>query len=321
VRLFLDFKAHSQKKGAFLLGDAANDASQAASRLFGYALGRRCGIFEYEQCNFSDRAVGSGKSWAARSVGAELSLESNYCRGHHSPEVLTPRHWRLLGGACLRALLDLDLLERPAMSPKLREDVIVGLPQAAAWFRATCCREKSNPSPQPPRPRGPSRALPHFAIVRGSSPDFIPSPWLERQPELVGKYVELVEQRDGVPGSDRPESLFRLHECDGGTWLARRDLVFKDCQRGRFMYRVLTRTLLSSNSRPSSGDLGLLMVGAVVTADERRVVDGRLRLSILPDLRAGRPKGGWASEHHSVAFDPRLGGTAQLLRLRDPAQG
>ncbi|CAE7026425.1 unnamed protein product [Symbiodinium natans] len=57
--------------------------------------------------------------------------------------------------------------------------------------------------------------------------------------------------------------------------------------------------------------------GTVLEVSERAVVDGVLRLRVVRDSQRGAA-GGWVSEFKRPVFDPRLGGAAQLLRLRGP---
>jgi len=71
---------------------------------------------------------------------------------------------------------------------------------------------------------------------------------------------------------------------------------------------------------PEAPEVGALPAGTVLEASERRVVDGVLRLRLKADTRRGR-EGGWVSEYRSVAFDPRLGGHVQLMRLFGPPLG
>ncbi|CAE7615101.1 agbl5 [Symbiodinium natans] len=80
LRLYLDLHAHSNRRGAFLLADAGRDAE---ARLFGWALGRCCNIFEYSQSDFSESKRGTGKSTIAKMTGNPLcfTVECHYIRG------------------------------------------------------------------------------------------------------------------------------------------------------------------------------------------------------------------------------------------------
>ncbi|OLP97152.1 Cytosolic carboxypeptidase 6 [Symbiodinium microadriaticum] len=115
LRLYLDLHAHSNRRGAFLLADAGRDAE---ARLFGWALGRCCNIFEYSQSDFSESKRGTGKSTIAKLTGNPLcyTVECHYIRGHHSAEPFGPQAWYRLGWSLCRALLALDFARRPRRS-------------------------------------------------------------------------------------------------------------------------------------------------------------------------------------------------------------
>ncbi|CAJ1441705.1 unnamed protein product, partial [Effrenium voratum] len=84
LRLYLDLHAHSNRRGGFLLADAGSDAkSLAEAKLFGWALGRRCEVFEFAQSDFSESKRGTGKSFMAKATGNPLcfTVECHYIRG------------------------------------------------------------------------------------------------------------------------------------------------------------------------------------------------------------------------------------------------
>ncbi|CAK9048783.1 Cytosolic carboxypeptidase-like protein 5 (ATP/GTP-binding protein-like 5), partial [Durusdinium trenchii] len=114
LRLYLDLHAHSNRRGGFLLGDT----TAAEARLYGWALGRHCGIFEYAQSDFSESKRGTGKSAMVKLTGNPLcfTVECHYIRGHHSPFPFGPNAWRRMGASCLLALLELDFLAKPRRS-------------------------------------------------------------------------------------------------------------------------------------------------------------------------------------------------------------
>lgn len=115
IRLYLDLHAHSNRRGGFLLGDSGTSSE---ARLYGWALGRQCGIFEYSQSDFSESKRGTGKSFMATATGNPLcfTVECHYIRGHHSPSPFGPMAWRQMGASCLLALLELDFLAKPRRS-------------------------------------------------------------------------------------------------------------------------------------------------------------------------------------------------------------
>jgi len=314
LRLFLDFHAHSVRRGAFLLGDAQSSDAEASAKLFAYALARRSETFEYSQSDFFDAVAGTGKTTAA-ATGQALcfTVETNYCRGHHSAMPFTPEIWCSLGQACLEALLDVDLAEStiPRHLAPLPPSLVLACERHCTDLQevSATLRTKDNVSVA-----GPSRALPYFATVLGPTDDFIPSQYVWRNPELIGKEVEVIDWQPEIPSRPR---LCRLHDCDGGVWLQESDLRFTAAQRGCFFYGSLRKVEISDEVQPSSASSRMLLQGTVIEAHERRVCGGKLRLKIA--CSADDP-GGWVSEYCSNAFDPRLGGRAQLMRLSGPQE-
>jgi len=119
LRIYLDLHAHSNRRGLFLLSDKAGNREE--QKLYSMALGRRCNYFEHAQCDFFNDAdsatenTGTGKNEIAQQTGAALcfTVESNYCRGHHSTQVFQPPLWKAWGKSLLEALLDMDAMENP----------------------------------------------------------------------------------------------------------------------------------------------------------------------------------------------------------------
>lgn len=332
VRLFLDLRADWERRGMFIRGDSERGGGGvAAAQLFGYALSRRFNLFEYEQCSFTDSRP-SERSWAGKLTGSPLcfSLESSYGRGHHSPHDYTPEDWKALGRSSLESLLDLDALETP--SPALERHahfILHDLNEAMAWFHAEAEEPLGGRAPKSPsRPRGPSRVQPLFAVVKST-------PVSQVEARLEGKCVEIIEVTlevsvvDNNPkgprkGRGKGGSLFshklddfcRLHECDGGVWLSRGNLDFVSSQKGHFVYKALMQVPVCEEARSGAPVLWLLKPGTIVHVDERRVVEGRLRLRVTaaPHTLANKELG-WVCEYQSPSFDTRLGGKAQLMRM------
>jgi len=322
IALYLDLHAHSNRRGAFILGDAeaCGNGALATSMLFGYALARRCATFEFSQSDFVHAAPGTGKSAMGKMMGVPLcfTVEANYVRGHHSSALFQPPLWRRIGCSCLEAFLDLELIKSPGLDACLsdiqvvaRHDLLSELQLAAAWLSSQapefleCLHDMSNPS----------RACPHFGSIRGPSEDHKPSRLVWTNPELVGQTVEIIE-RSGTQDDGRPCRLL-LHDCDGGFWIPENDLEYVDAQRGRFFYGVLSKAGVAHEPDPTATIGRYLYPGVVLEAAERRVVDGVLRIHFVADSKRGMTAG-WVSEYSSALFDPRLGGVAQLMRLRGP---
>ncbi|CAL1154483.1 unnamed protein product [Cladocopium goreaui] len=74
IRLYLDLHAHSNRRGGFLLGDSGTSSE---ARLYGWALGRQCGIFEYSQSDFSESKRGTGKSFMATASSQSFSFRAD----------------------------------------------------------------------------------------------------------------------------------------------------------------------------------------------------------------------------------------------------
>jgi len=311
LRLYLDLHAHSSTRGVFLFGDAREGEGQVQARLFGHALSRRCRLFEYSQSNFkesnSKEALnGTGKTWAIGCTGVPLcfTVESHYSRGHHRKATFLPKDWRLVGSACLEALWDLD--QPPDHVPELKE--------ALHWLEAEHGVSGSVSRRQAPRHVMPSRALPQFAMVWPAEDDHRPSSAVGSSPErLIGRCVEVVERLKPPRGSCAPAQCV-LHEDDGGLQLPESDLLFRESQVGRFLYKALYQVPVTREESPRSEEFRVLQRGAEVVAEERRVVeDGTKRR-----LRLKLASGGWVSEYYSVLYDARLGGVAQLMRIDRP---
>ncbi|CAK9033122.1 unnamed protein product [Durusdinium trenchii] len=132
LRLYLDLHAHSNRRGGFLLGDT----TAAEARLYGWALGRHCGIFEYAQSDFSESKRGTGKSAMVKLsfVGWAEELEDK----------------RLL------ALLELDFLAKP------RRSLCPSLPAFHARYREGLWALRQLEGRQSARAEG-DASLPHTA--------------------------------------------------------------------------------------------------------------------------------------------------------------
>jgi len=291
------------------------------------ALGRRCNYFEHAQCDFFNDAdsatenTGTGKNEIAQQTGAALcfTVESNYCRGHHSTQVFQPPLWKAWGKSLLEALLDMDAMENPEplsalvdSSVKSRE-IILDLMRAADFMHV-------GESPwQCPEvyPNRPSRAHPQFALVKGPTEKHTPSQILFRHPELIGQEVEIV---DSEPERiDSASWKFRLHENEGSLWLSAADLEFKTSQFGTFFYGVVSAAAVTAEPSPHSRQLCLLPLGSILQVSERRLVGNSLQLRVAVDNSSrGKAHGGWVSEYKAVAMDPKLGGKVQLMRLKGP---
>lgn len=158
---------------------------------------------------------------------------------------------------------------------------------------------------------GPSRFAPEFGKILGPSPTR-PAPLaLLKNPELIDQTVEIIES------FTEGGQWLRLHESSGGLVLP--EEAVRPCmdQQGSFFYGVLSKAPVSVQPSPTSAVLCFLNPGTVLEASERTVVDGVLRARIIRDSQRGAT-GGWVSEFKRPVFDPRLGGAAQLLRLRGP---
>mmetsp|Transcript_16173 Transcript_16173/g.36748 ORF Transcript_16173/g.36748 Transcript_16173/m.36748 type:complete len:664 (+) Transcript_16173:262-2253(+) len=312
LRIYLDLHAHSNRRGAFLLADAGRDAE---ARLFGWALGRHCNIFEYSQSDFSESKRGTGKSTMAKLTGNPLcyTVECHYIRGHHSSEPFGPTAWRRLGAALPRALLDLDFVRKPRRSlcaPGV--DAEQRLREAMAAARRLLTGERATTKGHGLLCRGPSRAAPEFGVVLGPSEERPISRALLTSPELIDKTVEIIESF-----MEADQCWLRLHEASGGLTL-REDAVRPTAeQTGSFFYGALCKVAVSQAPSPTSPAQCFLNPGTVLEVSERCVVDGVLRLRLMRDSQRGAA-GGWVSEFKRPCFDPRLGGAAQLLRLRGP---
>jgi len=335
IRLYLDLHAHGSRRGCFTFGNDGEECLTARSRLFCYALARRCPIFEYSQSVFTHNSEGTGKSVMSATMGKALcfTLETNYWRGHHSTEPYTPAAWWDLGAACLEALCDLDNLEScngpqaPLKQPNgeaspqplapavaQRTPLEAEMASAAAWLLSACSAWAASGSPPPGLTvDGPSRACPQFAIIRTPSEGYSPSQELWRHVECFGQAVELVSRSVGAE-----DCISYKAELPGGVslWVRDRDLIMLESLSGRFFYRVIQDTVVTQGPEPSSPVLHNLRVGSLLEASERRVVGGCLRVLIVGNDGGFQATGGWASEHRSLAFDPRLGGDVQLMRLR-----
>lgn len=325
LRLYLDLHAHSSKRSIFFLGDDRTEG-EVASRLYAYALARRCPTFEYSQSLFADQTEGTGKTGIADKTGAPLcfTLESNYRRGHHSVEAFGPGLWRKLGCHCLEALLDLDEFEATlpeasssstASAETKKTYAAKRLQPAYAWltYAARTQKPASGLSVS-----GPSRAAPFFGRVKMKSK----GPWSTSYGEgpTAGQVVELIDMQNVSNSSKRhvygaKQCIFKLHECHGDLWLADEDIEFEKHQRGRFYYRTLVEVAVEHEIKPSGNILRLVPVGTLVEAEERRVVSGILRVKLVADGVRQWSRGGWASEYACPEFDPRLGGTVQLMRV------
>eukprot|EP00930_Biecheleria_cincta_P003234 TRINITY_DN104168_c0_g1_i1.p1 TRINITY_DN104168_c0_g1~~TRINITY_DN104168_c0_g1_i1.p1 ORF type:complete len:1002 (+),score=176.28 TRINITY_DN104168_c0_g1_i1:111-3116(+) len=310
LRLYLDLHAHSNRRGAFLLGDAdakGGDA-KAAARLYGYALGRRCSMFEFAQSDFDHAARGTGKSAVASMTGVPMcfTVESHYIRGHHRSEIFGPTDWRSLGASCILALHDLDNLEAGSRCGALERSHLNDLRWAAGQLALDDLPPSSLDASRP------SRAQPHFGVLLGPMDDHMPPPEVWMHPELIGQTVEIIDSAEDGKGR-----RLQLHEDSGGLKLHESDLRICSEQRGRFFYGVLSRASVSLESSPSSSTHCWLNSGTVIEVVERRVVLGVLRLRIVKDTQRGST-GGWISEFKSPEFDPKLGGQVQLMRLRGP---
>lgn len=310
LRLYLDLHAHSNRRGAFLLGDAdaKGGDEKAAARLYGYALARRCSMFEFAQSDFDHAARGTGKSAVARMTGVPtcFTVESHYIRGHHGSEIFGPTDWRRLGASCMLALHDLDNLEAGSSCCTLATSRLNELRWAAGQLTLGELPPGSFDGSRP------SRAQPHFGTLLGPMDDHMPLPEVWMHPELIGQTVEIIDSAQD--GKDR---WLQLHEDNGGLKLRESDLRICSEQRGRFFYGVLSRAPVSLESNPSSSTHCWLLSGTVLEVVERRVVSGVLRLRIVKDTQRGST-GGWISEYKSAEFDPKLGGQVQLMRLRGP---
>ncbi|CAE7294576.1 AGBL4 [Symbiodinium sp. CCMP2456] len=311
LRLYLDLHAHSNRRGAFLLADAGRDAE---ARLFGWALGRYCNIFEYSQSDFSESKRGTGKSTIAKLTGNPLcyTVECHYIRGHHSAEPFGPQAWYRLGWSLCRALLALDFARRPRRSlcPP-GADPMVRYREITMAARRLLLGEKAAKGGRSRSPGGPSRFAPEFGKILGPSPTR-PAPLaLLKNPELIDQTVEIIES------FTEGGQWLRLHESSGGLVLP--EEAVRPCmdQEGSFFYGVLSKAPVSVQPSPTSAVLCFLNPGTVLEASERTVVDGVLRVRIIRDSQRGAI-GGWVSEFKRPVFDPRLGGAAQLLRLRGP---
>jgi len=247
------------------------------ARLFAYLLARRCSAFEYGQSKFLDEVPGTGRNWAVSKTGEPLcfTLEANYCRGHHSLECFTPETWRDIGGQCLEAFLEVNNPE--GWRP--------GLPSFQQLRDSLLLGE------HPLKVNDAARAIPRFA-------------WFAEQE----RYVEVVD------GNERLGFAW-LHECDGGIKVEWSALKFQASQRGRFRYRALVKAQVTSQSCSRSSRLIPIEPGTEVVVEERRVVNGELRLKIAAEVRFSPWRGGWVSEYNSTLFDPRLGGSVAMMRL------
>lgn len=309
LRLYIDLHAHSTKRGAFLINEKAGPDT-TSRRLFAYALSRHCSTFEYAQC-IDNHGPGTGKTFISSKIKVPLcfTLETNYVRGHHSPDAYVPQVWRRLGASLLEALFDVDLMEAAVTgSPqhplaKQRSAFVKDLLVAAAWLGG---------DEQQTFPVCPGRARPRFALVLGPSASHQCSRSLMMSPELAGREVEVIEER--AREANCAARQFRLHECDGGVWLEDEDLSFRESQRGRFFYTVLSMTYVTAEASPTSSQVGSFSKGVVLEGCERRVMNGELRIRLFD---TDHEVCGWVSEYKTVAFDPRLGGMPQLMRLRD----
>lgn len=275
-------------------------------------------MFEYAQCLFQKENDCTGRSAISEKTGGILgfTLETNYFRGHHSAEPFTPAAWLGLGNACLETLVDLDLLADLEGSPSdntasvdSQEDprrffIEHDLARAAAWLA------KADPA-SPFTVLEPSRACPQFAMIRGPSEDFNPSPELWPHVECFGEVFELIGKRTSAAGDVR----YKVEMAGSSLWVQDRDLAMQDSMLGRFFYRAVLDTPMTDGPEPESQVVRVLSTGTVLQASERRVIQGQLRVRVSNSVK-GLLETGWASEHQSIAFDPRLGGKVQLMRLR-----
>jgi len=101
----------------------------------------------------------------------------------------------------------------------------------------------------------------------------------------------------------------------GCLWLCDRDIIKQEAMSGRFFYRVIHDTAVTEDPELDSALLHTLRAGTLLEASARRVVHGCLRVHIAGHNGRSEARG-WASEYKAVAFDPRLGGELQLMRLR-----
>lgn len=311
IRLYLDLHAHSNRRGGFLLGDSGTSSE---ARLYGWALGRQCGIFEYSQSDFSESKRGTGKSFMATATGNPLcfTVECHYIRGHHSPYPFGPMAWRQMGASCLLALLELDFLAKPRRSLCPSPSVFHSRQREGLW--ALRCLEgrrtgRTGAGHAAAAQMGPSRARPHFAEILGPEVHELPRQ-LRMHPELIGEVVEVISS-----SSDGEQTWLHLHESFGALRLRECDVRHRQEQHGIFFYGALSKVALSKDANPSSPTVCFLNPGAVLEVSEKQVVDGVLRLRVRRDSMRGTADG-WVSEYKRPCFDPRLGGATQLLRLR-----
>lgn len=311
IRLYLDLHAHSNRRGGFLLGDSGTSSE---ARLYGWALGRQCGIFEYSQSDFSESKRGTGKSFMATATGNPLcfTVECHYIRGHHSPSPFGPMAWRQMGASCLLALLELDFLAKPRRSLCPSPSVFQSRQREGLW--ALRCLEgrrtgRAGAGHAAVAQIGPSRARPHFAEILGPEVHELPRQ-LRMHPELIGEVVEVINS-----SSDGEQTWLHLHESFGALRLRECDVRHRQEQHGVFFYGALSKVALSKDANPSSPAVCFLNPGTVLEVSEKQVVDGVLRLRVRRDSMRGTADG-WVSEYKRPCFDPRLGGATQLLRLR-----
>lgn len=342
LRLYLDMHAHSSRRGAFLLGSEQTGAAYFEAKLYCYSLARRCSFFEYAQCLFTDFSEGTAKRVMSSQVSGGLcfTLESNYSRTHHSTRLLTPADWRTLGACCVEALKDIDLLQKVLSQPLPAITTEEGsCTEAASGIRKESmglnkakyarqvlvedlrCAEQVLTGLVPALTvSGPSRAQPWFAQIKAPSEDFSPSPQLWLHEECFGQDVELTERLARETG----DVLYKAEISQGALWLQTTDIVLKESMSGRFLYRAVKDTPVSEHCETDSKHTRTLPKGTLLEADERRVVDGRLRLHIVADDaddgQGEFSNAGWANEFLSACFDPRLGGDVQLLRLGAPSR-
>ncbi|CAJ1334848.1 unnamed protein product, partial [Effrenium voratum] len=112
-----------------------------------------------------------------------------------------------------------------------------------------------------------------------------------------------------------PETWLQLHESSGHLRLRPSDLRPCTEQRGSFFYGALCKVAVARFPAPDSPTVCFLNPGTALEIRERQVVDGVLRLRLARESMRGL-RDGWVSEFKRCCFDPRLGGAAQVMRLR-----
>jgi hypothetical protein len=126
LKLYVDLHAHANKRGCFMYGNHHNTVDmRVQGRLYPFLVEQHCELFEYSGCDFSisnmmqkdkrgQSKAGSGRVGVFKehqdrglSVTHAYTLECNYNMGTKNAKKYTPQDFRVLGRACLTALLEL----------------------------------------------------------------------------------------------------------------------------------------------------------------------------------------------------------------------